>query len=794
MKTIMKILRTFAFICVALLCCATTVSAQTTTTLTGTFKTPQAQTPAQAGLDAGQTIATIATYGTLEFTPWDSSAKKAVRMLNGAVTVGPQPVVCWIKSDGTIMDHAGTNSCTLVTTDGSTPTGVVYQLNGTLNGSRANFKSETTWTEYKAMPAGAQNWGNLAVAGISALTYSGYNSILDEAVALTGRTTVNFTGTGVSCVDNAGSTRTDCTITSGGGSGTMTTVREVDLTPNLTTATVLEFDQADGLVVTNPSGTIARVDLAAVPDSSLATISTTDKVSAGAINDGGVAATQALFSGAAGAAAFRAIADADVPNTITIDLATVATTANAGDSATTFFAAGTLEDARLSANVVLETSANTYGAFAQDFEGASVTRPFRRLAFASFPGTCTANREFLERSDPATAGQVVYVCNAAGTGWDLVGDGGAGGGVPSPGANGMVACTGTACSTSAARTITGSTNEIVVSNGDGVAGNPTLTVGSLVVQTDQANTYTTGAQDFEGASVTRPFRRLAFASFPGTCTANREFLERSDPATAGQVVYVCNAAGTGWDLVGDGTAGGANHNLLSATHTDTVPASPVLGDVPFGNATPAWDKLAGNTTTTKKFLRQTGNGSISAAPAWDTIVAGDVPNLENLNGTLDVASGGTGTTSTLTGLMRGSASAMTAAELSGAVSTSGSNATTLATKYLTFSRDITIDAPTTADTNKVQLYFGQAVTITRVACSVGAATSVTIQLDERAEATPNTAGTDVMTSALACTTTSGTTTSFTNATIALRVPLNLQITAVSGTPGSVRVHIEGTVD
>lgn len=42
-----------------------------------------------------------------------------------------------------------------------------------------------------------------------------------------------------------------------------------------------------------------------------------------------------------------AVTDAQVPNTITIDLATTATTANAGDSATSFFSSGTIEDARL---------------------------------------------------------------------------------------------------------------------------------------------------------------------------------------------------------------------------------------------------------------------------------------------------------------------------------------------------------------------------------------------------------------------------------------------------------------
>ncbi|MCC6391834.1 MAG: hypothetical protein IT167_14635 [Bryobacterales bacterium] len=71
--------------------------------------------------------------------------------------------------------------------------------------------------------------------------------------------------------------------------------------------------------------------------------------------------------------------------------------------------------------------------------------------------------------------------------------------------------------------------------------------------------------------------------------------------------------------------GSANHNLLSTTHSDSVAASPVLGDLIAANGTPAWARLAGNTTTTRKFLRQTGTGSASALPEWDTLVAGDLP-------------------------------------------------------------------------------------------------------------------------------------------------------------------------
>lgn len=50
----------------------------------------------------------------------------------------------------------------------------------------------------------------------------GYSTVQDEGSALTARTAINFTGAGVSCVDNGGATRTDCTI-SGGGAGSATT-------------------------------------------------------------------------------------------------------------------------------------------------------------------------------------------------------------------------------------------------------------------------------------------------------------------------------------------------------------------------------------------------------------------------------------------------------------------------------------------------------------------------------------------------------------------------------------------
>lgn len=71
---------------------------------------------------------------------------------------------------------------------------------------------------------------------------------------------------------------------------------------------------------------------------------------------------------------------------------------------------------------------------------------------------------------------------------------------------------------------------------------------------------------------------------------------------------------------------GAAHRLLDGVYnSDTVARTPVLGDTIYATAAPAWDRLSGNITTTRKFLRQTGTGAISAVPVWDTLVAGDLP-------------------------------------------------------------------------------------------------------------------------------------------------------------------------
>lgn len=56
----------------------------------------------------------------------------------------------------------------------------------------------------------------------------------------------------------------------------------------------------------------------------------------------------------------------------------------------------------------------------------------------------------------------------------------------------------------------------------------------------------------------------------------------------------------------------------------TLPLT-TLGDTLYENGTPAPARLPGNVTAAKQFLTQTGTGSVSAAPAWAAIAAGDLP-------------------------------------------------------------------------------------------------------------------------------------------------------------------------
>jgi hypothetical protein len=70
--------------------------------------------------------------------------------------------------------------------------------------------------------------------------------------------------------------------------------------------------------------------------------------------------------------------------------------------------------------------------------------------------------------------------------------------------------------------------------------------------------------------------------------------------------------------------GGTGQVTAAAAYNALSPMT-TLGDIEYESAVNTAARLAGNTTTTRKFFRQTGTGSASAAPAWDTLTASDLP-------------------------------------------------------------------------------------------------------------------------------------------------------------------------
>lgn len=165
--------------------------------------------------------------------------------------------------------------------------------------------------------------------------------------------------------------------------------------------------------------------------------------------------------------------------------------------------------------------------------------------------------------------------------------------------------------------VTGTTNRVTVTNGSTtpaidisasyVGQSSITTVGPISIGSWNANVV---SAQFGGTGL-NTFTPYALVTAGTTSTGN--FQQVSGLGTSGQA------------LLSNGTS-----NLPSWQTIYTNPMT-TLGDIAYENATPAPARLAGNTTTTKQFLSQTGNGTISAAPSWSAVSKTDVglSNVEN---------------------------------------------------------------------------------------------------------------------------------------------------------------------
>jgi hypothetical protein len=99
-------------------------------------------------------------------------------------------------------------------------------------------------------------------------------------------------------------------------------------------------------------------------------------------------------------------------------------------------------------------------------------------------------------------------------------------------------------------------------------------------------------------------------------------------------------------------ANGGTGQTAKADAFDALSPFAALGDLLYGGASGTGTALAGNTTTDMQFLTQTGDGANSAAPAWHTLVAADVPDLDAAKittGSFSLVVGGTGSDLSATG-------------------------------------------------------------------------------------------------------------------------------------------------
>lgn len=262
--------------------------------------------------------------------------------------------------------------------------------------------------------------------------------------------------------------------------------------------------------------------------------------------------------------------------------------------------------------------------------------------------------------------------------------------------------------------ITGTAGQIDVADGDGIGGNPTIslpntgvsaasyTFTSLTVDAQGRITSASSNPTGIGATGTWPIDISGSAATATTATniaggsANRIVYQTS----TGNTGFIVAPSGTNYVLEWDGSA----FNWVAAGTASIASnlAGGALGDIPYQTSSDNTGFLSGNATTTPNFYTSTGNGvnalapTLTASTGSGNVVLATSPTLVTPNlgtpsaatltnatglpivggttGTLTVARGGTGTT-TLTGYVVGNGtSAMTASatiptsDLSGTIS------------------------------------------------------------------------------------------------------------------------------
>src|SRR5215468_480992 len=398
-------------------------------------------------------------------------------------------------------------------------------------------------------------WG-----GEPAAPFGGYVQIQDEGISLALRDVLNFIGTGVLCVDNPTNRRTDCVVTGGGGGGGIT---------SLTCGAGMSCTPSNPITT---SGTVK-----------------TASQTAGFLNDGGVSN---LTCGASNQGKSQ-VMDAGVLQYCDGATTSVLQTAALGNSTgqATSVSDGNRGDVTISGGiwgitpgVVQNSDMVNMPAHTHKGNNTGATGPVLDLTQAQLTADLNQFTPALQGVVPNSGGGTTNFLRADGT-W-----------VAPPGSTTNLLNSVQHLDTTTANVSRG---DLVTGQGTGPTTWTRLPKGSAsqVLQMDGTGTDIVwgAASTFNGALLNTSLFNDVTAAGPTrgdliTGQGATPKWQRLAKGTAGQCLQM---DGTATDIAWGSCAGGAsNHNLLSATHPDTVPSSPVRGGMIVANSTPAWAQVA----------------------------------------------------------------------------------------------------------------------------------------------------------------------------------------------------------
>lgn len=471
------------------------------------------------------------------------------------------------------------------------------------------------------------------------------NQIQDEGSNLTQRANLNFTGAGVTCTDNAGASRTDCTISGGGGggitnltTGTLASLPATCTAPNTGNFTMyVATDQSPvlifGCVATNTWLKYLMVDQAAA-------FSMTGTEQA------------ALGTPAAGTGACWF--DSTDHNTLNCKANNSATVYRMTSLSTTIlgYLANISSDVQTQLNAKASLGSTNTFTGRQDATGAASTAPNK--VGTVLPAACTVGDTYY-KSD-ATAGSNVYGCTATNT-WTV--QGGSSTGLGDPGSNSIPYRTGLGTTSPASATeLSGPTFCSDAGSTDSYACNLSPAIASYVTGTlyrFMANTANTGAATINfNAKGALTIKKMAGAIT--TDLADNDIRVGQwvgcvyDGTNCQMVTQTGNAAGgssTITDSVylsfgGQYSANGGGVNLMTSLSGGSLAPTPVgqftsvefpkLGSETQGSI---WWQLHPNWTGTIDVVIETYGGSSTGNAVWKLYTAcaqaGSVLNGLTLN-------------------------------------------------------------------------------------------------------------------------------------------------------------------